>query len=50
MKLAKDRGIVRNDAQDWQSELADLLLLQHNEALPDDLRQPITDYLQEKLR
>jgi len=50
MKLAKDCGIVRPDVQDWQAEQADFLRLQRDEALPAELKQPITEYLEEKLR
>ena len=47
---AQDRGIVRPDAPDWDAELADALRLQHDEALPAELKQQVTDYLEEKLR
>lgn len=50
MQLAKDRGIVRPDEQEWQAELADFLRLQPDEALPAELKQPVTNYLQERLR
>ncbi len=47
MQLAVERGIVRED--DWQQQLANLLRLQPDEALPAELRERIQTYLQERL-
>lgn len=47
MKLAVERGIVRDG--DWQAELHKLLALQSDQALPTNLTETITTYLQERL-
>lgn len=49
MQLAKERGIVRPDDLDWQTELADALRLQPHEALPAELKEPIQAWLQKEL-
>lgn len=47
MKLAVERGVVR--AGDWQAELQKLLALQSDQALPQNMHDQITQYLQERL-
>lgn len=49
MRLAEDYGIVRADDNDWNAELSDALRLQPHEALPEPLKQPARNWLQEKL-
>lgn len=47
MKVAMSRGVI-HDA-DWQQNLHKLLELQPDQALPTDLRDSITEYLQERV-
>ena len=47
MKLARERGVIRD--ADWRQTSRKLLRLTPDEALPTDLREAITNYLQEKL-
>jgi hypothetical protein len=47
MKLAAERGVVQD--KDWDTELTDLLALQTDQALPENLQDAITSYLQTKV-
>ncbi len=47
VKLAKERGVVHEG--DWQTELRKLLQLQPDQALPSNLHEQMTNYLQERL-
>jgi hypothetical protein len=47
MKLAVERGVVQD--KDWDTELTDLLALQTDQALPENLQDAITSYLQTKV-
>ncbi len=46
MHIARKQGVIQD--KDWQEELRTLLRLSPEEALPEVLRQKITDYLQER--
>ena len=47
MQLGRERGVVRDT--DWQQTLQPMLQQQPDQALPDQLREQIQTYLQEKL-
>ncbi len=47
MKLAKNRGVIRDD--DWQLSLRTMLTLQTDNALPEELKEGISKYLQDRL-
>jgi hypothetical protein len=47
MQLARDSGVIHDG--DWQQNLHALLQLQPDEALPEELREPITTHLQESV-
>jgi len=45
MQLARDSGVIKDG--DWQQTLHSLLQLQPEQALPAELREPVTNYLQQ---